>query len=236
MDLRWTPHVPGLAANPTTCAAAGRHRCSRACEVHARYEAGTSPEAMSAARQLEPGHAEQLQQDGGIPARVPRAPSNPADERSGQPRPLCPPGIVSRSPGRLPQSSAHRPPGRPRSGKHGGRRADTRGCTPDSAARVKPEHAADAARPWPSVENRRLHRPSWRPDAVRYTSVRTGIQAADRTDIHGHRPQNRLTCANRQPEPLCPKRIQPGRTRAGAKQTNHSPAAAITSYPRYLGQ
>jgi hypothetical protein len=48
IDLRWTPHVPGLVANPTTCAAAGRRRCSRACEVHARYEAGTSPEAMSA--------------------------------------------------------------------------------------------------------------------------------------------------------------------------------------------
>ena len=35
------------------------------------------------------------------------------------------------------------------------RRADTRGCTLDSAAHVKPEHAAGAARPWPSVESRR---------------------------------------------------------------------------------
>jgi hypothetical protein len=35
------------------------------------------------------------------------------------------------------------------------RRADTRGCTLDSAAHVKPEHAAGAARPWLSVESRR---------------------------------------------------------------------------------
>src|ERR1035438_6905057 len=73
IDLRWTPHVPGLAANPTTCAAAGRHRRFRACEVHARYEAVTSPEAMSAVRQLAPGHADQPQQAGGTPARGPRA-------------------------------------------------------------------------------------------------------------------------------------------------------------------
>jgi hypothetical protein len=32
-------------------------------------------------------------------------------------------------------------------------------CTPDSAGNVKPEHDASAARPWPSVENRRLRRP-----------------------------------------------------------------------------
>jgi hypothetical protein len=162
MYLRWTPHVPGLQPTPTTCAAAGRHRCSRACEVHARYEAGTSPEAMSAVRQLEPGHAEQLSKTAASPRGCP-GPSNPSDQRSGQPHPLCPPGKVSRSPGPLPQSTAHRLPGGPRSGKTRGRRADARGCTPDSAARVKPEHAAGAPRPWPSVENRRLHRPSGRP-------------------------------------------------------------------------
>ena len=33
-------------------------------------------------------------------------------------------------------------------------------------------------------------------------SVHTGIQAARRTDSHGHCPQNRLTCANQQPEPV----------------------------------
>ena len=42
-------------------------------------------------------------------------------------------------------------------------------------------------------------------DAVRYMSVHTGIQAAHRTDSHGHCPQNRLTCANQQAEPLCPQ-------------------------------
>ena len=36
------------------------------------------------------------------------------------------------------------------------RHADTRGCTLDSAAHVKPEHAAGAARPWLSVESRRV--------------------------------------------------------------------------------
>jgi hypothetical protein len=39
-------------------------------------------------------------------------------------------------------------------------------------------------------------------DAVRYMSVHTGVQAAYRTDSHGHCPQNRLTCANQQAEPL----------------------------------
>ena len=37
------------------------------------------------------------------------------------------------------------------------RRADTRGCTLDSAAHVKPEHAAGAARPWLSVEQPTVH-------------------------------------------------------------------------------
>lgn len=59
-------------------------------------------------------------------------------------------------------------PAREVSGPLGGR---TQGCTLDSAARVKPGHAASAARPWPSVEtptvhtDRRncAHRPSLRP-------------------------------------------------------------------------
>jgi hypothetical protein len=47
-------------------------------------------------------------------------------------------------------------PHRPRevSGPSGGR---TQGCTLDSAARVKPGHAASAARPWPSVETPTVH-------------------------------------------------------------------------------
>jgi len=71
------------------------------------------------------------------------------------------------------------------------------------------------------------------PMHVIYMSVHTGIKAAHRTDSDGHCPQNRLTCANQQAEPLCPKRIQPGRTCAEARQTNHSPAAAITPYRGY---
>ena len=50
----------------------------------------------------------------------------------------------------------------------------TRRCTPDSAARVKPE---THHRSGPSVAVRETadgaHRPSWRPDAVRYASVDT---------------------------------------------------------------
>jgi hypothetical protein len=44
-------------------------------------------------------------------------------------------------------------PGPPRvPGNHPGPRPGTRGCTPDSAARVKPGTRAGAARPWPSVK------------------------------------------------------------------------------------
>jgi hypothetical protein len=66
-------------------------------------------------------------------------------------------------------------------------------------------------------------------------SVHTGTQAAHRTDSHGHRPQNRLTCANQHAEPCAPNRIQPGRTCAEARRTNHSPAAAITRVPGIPG-
>ncbi len=40
---------------------------------------------------------------------------------------------------------------------------------------------------------------------ARYMSVHTGIQAAHRTDSHGHCPQNHLTCANQHAEPCAPK-------------------------------
>ena len=153
IDLRWTPHVPGLVANPTTCAAAGRHRCSRACEVHARYEAGTSPEAMSVVRQLESSHAEQLQQDGGIPPPGCPGPSN-RRRTLGPAAPALPTAKCHGLPDRYPSHQRTAFPAARAPGKHRGRRADTRGCTPDSAARVKPEHAADAG-PWPSVQSPR---------------------------------------------------------------------------------
>lgn len=153
IDLRWTPHVPGLVANPTTCAAAGRRRCSRACEVHARYEAGTSPEAMSARATA------RIKSRRTAPARR-RHPRPAAQGRVTCRRTLGPaaPALPTRKchglPDRYPVISA--PPSRPPAlrGKHRGRRADTRGCTPDSAARVKPEHAADAG-PWPSAQSPR---------------------------------------------------------------------------------
>jgi hypothetical protein len=70
-------------------------------------------------------------------------------------------------------------------------------------------------------------------DAVRYMSVHTGVQAAHRTDSHGHCPQNRLTCANQQVEPL--PQAHPVRAMcAEARPTNHSPAA-ITPIPRMPG-
>jgi hypothetical protein len=58
-----------------------------------------------------------------------------------------------------------------------GRLVSTQGGTPDSAAHVKTEHAASAARPWPSVEK---------------PTVRT-----DRPDGTGARP---LTCIGPVPQ------------------------------------
>ena len=63
-------------------------------------------------------------------------------------------------------------------------------------------------------------------------SVHTGIQAADRTDSHGHCPKNRLTCANQQAELCAPKRIQPERTYAEAGRRT-TPAAAMAEYARH---
>lgn len=228
MDLRWTSHVPGRQPTPTTCAAAaGRHRCSRTCEVHARYEAGTSPGAMSAVRQLEPGHRPpaapppssprsearnelkpatafrippdtgQVRHPGSAPIGdldpdnpVPRAdrvrdvslgspdrlcrillpnssltsgtaasphgcpgPSTLADERSGQPRPLYPPGkchglpdhypVISAPPSQLPTPRETRGPPGGHTGMHarlgGARQSGTRRRHgPSMAVRGKP--------------------------------------------------------------------------------------------------
>jgi hypothetical protein len=55
------------------------------------------------------------------------------------------------------------------------RAADRKG-TSNSAAKIKAEHAADPARPWPSVENRRRHRPSQATNPVRYASVDTATR------------------------------------------------------------
>ena len=46
-------------------------------------------------------------------------------------------------------------------------------------------------------------------------SVHTGIQAAHRTDSHGHCPQNRLTCANQQAELCAPRESARANVRRG---------------------
>ena len=48
--------------------------------------------------------------------------------------------------------------------------------------------------------HKRRHSAFAAPTLSIYMSVRAGIQAAHRTDSHGHCPQNRLTCANQQAE------------------------------------
>jgi hypothetical protein len=60
------------------------------------------------------------------------------------------------------------------------------------------------------------------PMHVIYTSVHTGIQAAHRTDSHGHRPQNRLTCTNQQAELCAPTASSQGeRTPRQGRRTTH---------------
>ena len=63
---------------------------------------------------------------------------------------------------------------------------DTRGCTPDSTAHVKPEHAASATRPWPSAEKPTVHtdRPYMCPCAPGWAALR-------RTDGYGRREWER---------------------------------------------
>jgi hypothetical protein len=136
----------------------GRHRCSRACEVHARYIAGGDVSHCDSSNQVTPNSSSKT---AASPHGCPGL-TNPADERSGQPRPLCPPAKCHGLPDRYPshQRTAFPPARAP--GKHRGRRADTGGARP-TRRRVKPEQAACAARPWPSVETRRVHRPSRRP-------------------------------------------------------------------------
>ena len=105
-----------------------------------------------------------------VPAGMPRA-EHRASERAVNPRPARQPGnrhaVPRRHAGHHPLASS--PAARPE--RPVSSRARPGKCTSDSAADVKPEHAASAARPWPSVENRRLPGPSWRADAVRYTSA-----------------------------------------------------------------
>ncbi len=78
------------------------------------------------------------QQSGVIPARVPR-PEHPGRERAGNPGLLSPPAAVTLSRTTALATSGPAFPGPPRGpGNHPGPQPGTRGCTPGSAARVKP--------------------------------------------------------------------------------------------------
>jgi hypothetical protein len=96
----------------------------------------------------------------GAPARVRRSGRQPRRGPAAQ--------GSARASARLPAAPPPETTGRP--GRHGR-------YTLDSAAHVKPEHAAGAARPWPSVKTPsvRTDRPGG-PDAVRYTSVDPATQ------------------------------------------------------------
>jgi hypothetical protein len=74
---------------------------------------------------------------------------------------------------------------RPAPGNHAGR-ADTRGCTPDSAAGIKPEHAPGPGTRTPSSGY--AHR-SLAPVPVRYVSVDTATQRS--TARQGDKRQDR---------------------------------------------
>ena len=85
-------------------------------------------------------------------------PTNARASRARSARPAKCHGLPDRYPSH--QRTAFPPARAP--GKHRGRRADTGGARP-TRRRVKPEQAARAARPWLSVQTRRVHRPSRRP-------------------------------------------------------------------------
>jgi hypothetical protein len=97
------------------------------------------------------------QQNGHIPARVPRT-EYLRDEGAGGPRPLRQPGKSYALPDRHPGHHRTRPSlPAPARGKYPSRRAGTHGCTLDSVPRVKPGQPARAARPWPSVKQPTVH-------------------------------------------------------------------------------
>jgi hypothetical protein len=108
----------------------GMHRCSRACEVHARYIAGGDISHCDSSNQVTPNSSSKT---AASPHGCPGL-TNPADERSGQPRPLCPPAKchVPRTVTPVISAPPSRPPAlRENTGPPGGHR----GSTPDSAAR-----------------------------------------------------------------------------------------------------
>ena len=98
----------------------------------------------------DPGHATRS------PHGCPGPSTPPTNARATRARSARPPARPpSQSPGSLAQSSAHPPSSAARPADHRAGRPCAWECTPDSAARVKPEPAAGAVRPWLSVESRR---------------------------------------------------------------------------------
>jgi hypothetical protein len=129
--------------------------------------------------------AEQLahQQGGVIPARVPGT-EHPDCERAGDPRPLRPARPPSRSPGSPAPPSAHppSPAARPRhiTGPAGRVYGNARSTQRHRSSRNRRPARPVRGCPWKADG---AHRPSWRPDAVRYTSVDTATQRS--TAIQG---------------------------------------------------
>jgi hypothetical protein len=93
------------------------------------------------------------QQSGVIPARVPRA-EHPDCKRAGNPGPRRPPGRRHALPDNRPGRQRTRLPRPLRGpGNHPGTAGGTYGdACPARRPASSPGHAADAARPWPSVE------------------------------------------------------------------------------------
>jgi hypothetical protein len=118
------------------------------------------------------------------PGRAPRL------RTRGRPAPALParPATVPLSRTAAPVIAHHPFPATRTPGKSAGPRADTPGCTLDSAVHVKPEQAASAARPWPSVEKPtvRTDRPGARtPSAIRPWTPRHSAPQRDKVIRHG---------------------------------------------------
>ena len=125
------------------------------------------------------------QQGGGVPARVPGPSTPPTNARATRARSARPASVtVSRT--ASPAISAPAFPAALAPGNHAGRRTDTPGCTPDSAAHVKPGHAPGTGTGTPSSGY--PHR-SLAPIPVRYASVDTATQRP--TALQGDTPRDR---------------------------------------------
>jgi hypothetical protein len=138
------------------------------------------------------------QQDGHLPARVPRA-EYLRDERTGGPRLLRPPGKRDALPDRQPSHHRTRTTRPPRPGKPAGQRADAGTGTLTSAQTSSRKNAsadpvrACGPRPWPSVKKPTVH--TDRPDDTDALRVELGIDQI--TQFGGQIPVIRALAAAR---------------------------------------